>query len=100
MRLASLSKKSPAAVDAVRAKAGERLSRLTTPEVLNWVDQAGTGIAKAFDDYRKMGDEVSLMEVDSGLASLAGALDVLKSRHALGVGAAPVASVNPLVLQP
>lgn len=83
-----------APVDPIRAKAAERLSRLGNPDILNWADQAGTGIAKALDDYRRLGDFGSLQEAEDALSALAGVVDVLKRRHALGVGTAPVAAVH------
>jgi hypothetical protein len=67
--------------DQVRERAQKRLSRLTTPDILNWADQAGTGIAKALDDYRRLGDQQSLDEAQNGISAVAGAIDVLSSRH-------------------
>lgn len=66
--------------DSVRHKAEQRLSRLPTPEVLNWADQAGTGVAKALDDFRRLGERESLVEAQEGVSALAGVLDVLLSR--------------------
>lgn len=66
--------------DALRAKAAKRLARLATPDVMNWADQAGTGVAKALDDYRRIGDRQSLLEAQEGVAALAGVLDVLLAR--------------------
>lgn len=66
--------------DKVRDKARKRLSRLATPDVLNWADQAGTGIARALDDYRRLGERESLLEAQSGVAALAGVLDLLLQR--------------------
>jgi len=67
--------------DSVRMKAEQRLSRLATPDVLNWADQAGTGIAKALDDFRRLGERASLEEAQAGVSALAGVLDVLLARH-------------------
>lgn len=68
-------------VDSVRSKARARLGRLKTPEVLNWADQAGSGIAKALDDYRRLGERESLLEAKEGVSALAGVIDVLLSRE-------------------
>lgn len=67
--------------DPLRAKAEKRLSRLTNPDILNWADQAGTGIAKALDDYRRLGDPLALRDAQDGVSALAGAIDVLTSRN-------------------
>lgn len=67
--------------DKLRAKAEKRLSRLTNPDILNWADQAGTGIAKALDDYRRLSDPLALREAQDGCSALAGAIDALTSRH-------------------
>ena len=67
--------------DSVRERAETRLSRLPTPEVLNWADQAGTGVAKALDDYRRLGERQSLVEAQEGVSALAGVLDVLLARQ-------------------
>jgi len=67
--------------DSVRNKAEQRMSRLPTPEVLNWADQAGTGVAKALDDYRRLGKRESLVEAQNGISALAGVLDVLLNRE-------------------
>lgn len=67
--------------DSVREKAEQRLARLSTPEVLNWADQAGSGVAKALDDYRRLGERESLLEAQDGISALAGVLDVLLNRE-------------------
>lgn len=69
------------AEDPVRARARKRLATLPRSEVLDWADQAGTGLAKALDDYRRQGDEISLREAAEGVAALAGAVDALLTRH-------------------
>lgn len=74
--------------DKIRAKAAKRLERLNTTDVLSWADQAGTGIAKALDDYRRLSLDESLLEAQNGISALAGAVDVLSRR------AAKTAAVN------
>lgn len=67
--------------DPTRTKAAKRLNRLPTPDVLNWADQVGSGIAKALDDYRKQDSPESLTEARQGAQSLLGVLDVLEGRE-------------------
>lgn len=81
MRLRHPSRDRAPEVDSVRVKASARLGRLKTPEVLNWADQAGSGVAKALDDYRRLGGRESLLEARDGISALAGVLDVLLSRE-------------------
>lgn len=66
--------------DSVRQRAEERLSRLQTTDILNWADQCGTGVAKALDDYRRLGETDSLIEAQNGVSALAGVIDVLLDR--------------------
>lgn len=67
--------------DSVRAKAKKRLGRLQTVDILNWADQAGSGVAKALDDYRRIGTSESLEEARIGLESLLGLVEVLQERE-------------------
>lgn len=62
------------------SKAHKRLSRLPTPSVLDWADQAGSGVFKALDDYRRLGTQESLQEARSGLEALLAVVDVLEER--------------------
>lgn len=64
----------------MRAKARTRLEMLPDYEILNWADQAGSGLAKALDDYRRLRDADSLRDAESGVAALAGAVDALLAR--------------------
>lgn len=64
------------------SKARARLSRLATPDILNWADQAGSGVAKALDDYRRLGMTESLNEAQMGLETLLDAVEELRSRTA------------------
>lgn len=68
------------APDAIREKAKRRLGRLATPDVMNWADGVGTGIAKAIDDFRRTGETLALQEAQEGVSALAGAIDVLVQR--------------------
>lgn len=65
----------------MRSKARTRLEMLPDHEILNWADQAGTGVARALDDFRRLRDADSLRDAEQGLAALAGAVDVLTGRH-------------------
>lgn len=62
------------------SRAYQRLSRLQTVDVLNWVDQAGSGVYKALDDYRRLGTAESLQEARLGLEALCDAVAVLQER--------------------
>lgn len=73
--------KPPVLADKTRERAGARLGRLKSAGILDWADQAGTGIAKALDDYRRLGDRESLLEAAEGVSALAGALDALIGKH-------------------
>lgn len=73
-------RKDSAPADSVRAKAAKRLGRVQTVEILNWADMAGTGVAKALDDFRRVGDPLSLQEAQDGVSALAGAIDALLAR--------------------
>lgn len=60
--------------------ARKRLSRMSTPDILNWCDQAGSGVAKGLDDYRRLSMAQSLDEARMGLEVLLDAVDELLSR--------------------
>lgn len=68
------------AVDSVRAKAFERMDRLSRTEILDWSDMAGSGVARALQDYRRHETPESLEEARMGLQSLLGCVDVLQKR--------------------
>lgn len=65
----------------MRARARTRLEMLPDHEILNWADQAGTGVAKALDDFRRLRDQDALREAETGVHAIAGAIDVLTRRH-------------------
>lgn len=62
-------------------RARRRVARLSTHEILNWADSAGSGMAKAFDDYRKYGEEESLDELKQAVKSLEAVIEELRARH-------------------
>lgn len=62
-------------------KARKRVSKIATHEILNWADSAGSGMAKAFDDYRKYGEEDSLNEISRAVKQLQAVVEELKVRH-------------------
>jgi hypothetical protein len=74
-------KQSVPAEHPMRARARSRLEMLPDHEILNWADQAGSGLAKALDDYRRLRDADSLRDAESGTAALAGAIDALLARQ-------------------
>ena len=65
----------------IKSKAQRRLERLPDVEILNWCDQAGSGMAKALDDYRRLRLPESLEEAKLGAETLLVAIDVLKARR-------------------
>lgn len=65
----------------VEEKARKRLLRLPTMDILNWCDQAGSGMARALDDYRRLNMDESLDEARDGARTLLVAIDVLQERH-------------------
>lgn len=62
-------------------RAYQRLSKLETGRILDWCDQAGTGVARSFSDYRKLGSEESLEEARMGVVTLLVALELLQERR-------------------
>jgi hypothetical protein len=67
--------------DPARRKARERMSRLPIGEILDWADQAGSGVAKALNDYRRDGTSESLEDARVGLQTLLGVVEELQSRR-------------------
>ena len=68
-------------LDPIVEKARKRLARLSTHEILNWADSAGSGMAKAFDDFRKHGEKETLEEIERALKSMSAVVEELKARH-------------------
>lgn len=66
--------------DKIRLKASDRLSRLSTNEVLDWADATMSGCWRMLEDYRKDPTSVDLNELEVGLHTLLGAVDVLRNR--------------------
>lgn len=64
-----------------RRKARQRMSRLPTVEILDWADQAGSGVAKALNDFRRDGNRESLEEARIGMQALLGTVEELQSRR-------------------
>lgn len=73
--------------DPARRKARERMTQLPRVEVLDWADQAGSGVAKALDDYRRHNTPESLEDARMGIQALLGVVDVLQGRHRIPNGA-------------
>lgn len=63
------------------AQAQKRLSKLPNDDLLNWADQAGSGMARGLQDYRSYGSWDSLQEIETGLESLRAIVDLLQARH-------------------
>lgn len=51
-------------------KASRRVARLRNEELLDWADQAGTGMATLLYEHRKHGDVGSIAEVKEAMVSL------------------------------
>jgi hypothetical protein len=66
-----------------RARAYGRMRRLSTVDTMNWMDAAGSGVARALDDYRRYGEPDSLNEIRAGLEALLGCVDSLQERDIL-----------------
>jgi len=61
-------------------KLERKVQRLDTSLLLDYADAAGSGMARAFGDFRRGGDTVSLEEVQEGLMSLWAIVQTLKAR--------------------
>ena len=62
------------------SKARKRLQRLGKVEILDWCDQAGSGVFRTLDDYRRQGTQESLLEAEMGLEALLDAVQELLDR--------------------
>lgn len=66
--------------DAELARARRRVTRMSTHELLDWADQAGSGMAKAFSDFRREGTLIPLDEIRTALLALTAVTDELTAR--------------------
>lgn len=66
--------------DDPKSKAYRRMKKVTSIEILDWTDAAGTGVARALSDYRKGPDAAHLLDAEAGLLALLGCVEVLKER--------------------
>jgi len=66
--------------DAELARARRRVKGMSVHEMLEWADQAGSGMAKAFADFRKEGTLAPLDEIHVALLALAAVTDELVAR--------------------
>jgi len=64
----------------VRDLAASRMEMLSTTEILDWMDVAGSGVARALQDYRRHGNVDYLSDARNGIDSLRGCIDVIESR--------------------
>lgn len=69
--------------DTTRAMVRRRVDGLSSREILDWCDNAGTGVALAINDYRKEGAKDSLLDAQNGLIALLGCVEVLLTRDIL-----------------
>lgn len=63
-------------------QATNRVRKLSTTQILEWADAAGSGMAKGFQDYREHGDISSLEDIGLGVISLQAVVMELKARAA------------------
>lgn len=73
--------KTPKADNPIQAKVRKRFERLSTSDILDWADQAGSGVARCLQDYRNYGASESLHEARTGLEGLLTLVDVLQERQ-------------------
>lgn len=70
----------PLPEDAELERARRRVTRMSTHELLAWADQAGSGMAKAFSDFRREGSLTPLDEIRTALLALTAVTDELTAR--------------------
>lgn len=63
-----------------RQTALKRMARLPNVEIIEWCDNAGTGIARALSEYRKGGDPAHLEDARSGAEALLACVEVMQAR--------------------
>lgn len=63
------------------SRARRRLRRLGSADILDWCDQAGSGVFHALDEYRRKSTEDSLLEAEMGLKALLDAVQELLDRR-------------------
>jgi hypothetical protein len=61
-------------------QASRRVQKMSTNDLLNWADVAGSGMAKGFMDYREHGDIESLAEIGLAVITLHAVVLELKAR--------------------
>lgn len=64
-----------------QTRARRRVARMSTHDLLEWADTAGSGMAKGFSDYRKEGQLESLDEIRYALLALVAVTDELQARQ-------------------
>lgn len=68
--------------EAVQRRAKKRLARLPTIDILNWLDQAGSGMARSLGDYRRDPEStISLEEAHEGALAVLSGIELLLQRH-------------------
>jgi hypothetical protein len=76
-----MSKAKVLAISGEEERIRRRLSRLSTTEILDWADQAGSGIARALSDFRRTQDPVALLEAEKGARTLQTVMVYLRERE-------------------
>jgi hypothetical protein len=64
----------------ILARAFRRADKMSTTDLLNWADVAGSSMAKGFLDYREHGGLESITDLGLGLIALQAVIYVLKAR--------------------
>jgi hypothetical protein len=62
-----------------------RVAKMQNHELLDWADACGSGMSRAFSDYRRSGHEASLQELRESLQALWALVHELDVRHQAGV---------------
>lgn len=66
--------------DATLERARKRASRIATPDLVSWADQALFGLGHSVDTFRRSGDVASLTEALDGAVALRAVLEELVRR--------------------
>lgn len=66
--------------EAIEEHARRRLERRPTAEILDWMDQAGSAMARTLSDFRRDGNLDSLEEAREGVNALLAGVKLLQGR--------------------
>lgn len=66
--------------DPIRDKVVKRVAGISEPELLDWADVTGSGIARSLREYQKSGELLLLQEARDGVSALQAVIDSLVER--------------------